>query len=91
MSIIHFLLAVLLFVVLTPGILVRLPTKGSKWVVAIVHGIIFAVVMHVLYSFVIPNFESFHEGAVSKAAARMTGINKNKPKSKNTFLGWFTS
>ena len=35
-----------LFVVLTPGILVTLPSKGSKITVAIVHGLIFAVIYH---------------------------------------------
>ena len=37
----------LLFVVLTPGILVTLPPKGSKFIVAISHGIIFALLYHV--------------------------------------------
>jgi len=34
----------LLFVLLTPGILVRLPPKSSALVVAVVHGVIFAIV-----------------------------------------------
>uniref|UniRef100_A0A6C0KW01 Uncharacterized protein n=1 Tax=viral metagenome TaxID=1070528 RepID=A0A6C0KW01_9ZZZZ len=36
---------VLLFVVLTPGILLRLPPKGDKFTVAIVHGVVFAFVL----------------------------------------------
>jgi hypothetical protein len=35
---------VVLFVLLTPGILVRLPKNGGKWTVALVHGAILAVV-----------------------------------------------
>ena len=35
-----------LFVLLTPNILLRLPPKGGKWTVAIVHGLVFAVVFH---------------------------------------------
>jgi hypothetical protein len=35
-----------LFVILTPGILLRLPPTGSKLTVAIVHGLVFAVVFH---------------------------------------------
>ena len=35
-----------LFVVLTPGVLVTLPSKGSKLTVAVVHGLLFAVVYH---------------------------------------------
>ena len=41
-----FLYAIVLFVLLTPGILLRLPPKGSPLVVAIVHGVIFAIVMY---------------------------------------------
>jgi hypothetical protein len=37
--------AVLLFVLLTPGILLRLPPKGSPLVVAIVHGVVFALLL----------------------------------------------
>ena len=37
---------VLLFVLLTPGILLRLPPKGNKYTVAVVHGLVFAVVLH---------------------------------------------
>ena len=54
MSVVHFLLAVLLFVLLTPGILLRLPPNGSKWTVALVHGVLFAAVMHILYMYVLP-------------------------------------
>ena len=50
-----FLLAVLLFVLLTPGILLRLPSNGSKWTVAVVHGVVYAVVMYLLYMYVIPS------------------------------------
>ena len=35
-----------LFVALTPGVLVRLPPGGSKWVVAATHAVIFALVYH---------------------------------------------
>jgi len=37
---------VVLFVALTPGVLVRLPPGGSKLTVAAVHGVIFALVYH---------------------------------------------
>ena len=35
-----------LFVLLTPGILLTLPPGGSKLTVAVVHGLVFAVVYH---------------------------------------------
>ena len=37
--------------ILTPGILLRLPPKGSKWVVAAVHGLVFAFVFHLAYQY----------------------------------------
>jgi len=48
----HILMSVyiaLLFVLLTPGILLRLPPGGSKLTVAVVHGIVFAIVTHFSY------------------------------------------
>jgi len=39
------LYTIVLFVLLTPGILLRLPPKGSPLVVAIVHGVVFALVL----------------------------------------------
>jgi len=36
----------LLFVLLTPGVLLSLPPGGSKLTVAVVHGLVFAVVYH---------------------------------------------
>ena len=38
-----------LFFVLTPGVLVTLPPKGSKLVVAATHAVVFAVVLHLVY------------------------------------------
>ena len=46
------LFIVLLFVLLTPGILLRLPAKGSKLTVALVHGIVFALVFHFFHKVV---------------------------------------
>uniref|UniRef100_A0A6C0E8U1 Uncharacterized protein n=1 Tax=viral metagenome TaxID=1070528 RepID=A0A6C0E8U1_9ZZZZ len=42
----------ILFFLLTPGILLSLPPKGGKYVVAIVHAIVFAVVLHFSGSFI---------------------------------------
>jgi hypothetical protein len=46
------LFTVLLFVLLTPGILLRLPKNGNKWTVAFVHGLVFALVFHFSQKFV---------------------------------------
>ena len=55
MSVLYILITVGLFVLLTPGILVTLPKKASKYTVASVHGVIFAVLMHVIYIYILPN------------------------------------
>ena len=50
-----------LFVLLTPGVLVKLPPKGSLLTIAIVHGIVFALIYHLshrtVYRLVIDGFE----------------------------------
>ncbi len=43
------LVTVALFVVLTPGVLVTLPPKSSKLVVAAVHGLLFAVLSPIVH------------------------------------------
>jgi hypothetical protein len=44
MDYVLFFYLVLLFVLLTPGILLSLPPKGSKLTVAITHGLVLAIV-----------------------------------------------
>ena len=41
-----FLFSTLLFFVLTPGVLLSLPPHSSKYVVALVHALVFALVYH---------------------------------------------
>jgi hypothetical protein len=43
---------VALFVALTPGVLLRLPPGGSKLTVALVHGVVFALVLQLTKGFV---------------------------------------
>lgn len=55
-----FLFKVILFVLLTPGIVLTLPKASSgKYVIATVHGIIFAILAHLLYHPTIRLFGSF--------------------------------
>jgi hypothetical protein len=58
-----FLYSVLLFFVLTPGILVTLPKGGSKVVVALTHAVIFATVCYLTHKSVM---RYFHEGFQAK-------------------------
>ena len=51
MNILAILYLIVLFVILTPGILVTLPKKGSKFTVAIVHGIILAALYYLTHLF----------------------------------------
>jgi len=60
MNIIILLTSVILFVLLTPGVLLRLPNKGPIYVVAGVHSILFALLLWGLVKFVLkPNLEGF--------------------------------
>jgi hypothetical protein len=44
--------AAILFFVLTPAVLVRLPPKGGKFTVAAVHALVFALVFHFTHTLV---------------------------------------
>jgi len=47
-----------LFVALTPGILFRLPNKGSKFLVAATHALVFAVVVYLLRKYQYEGFQN---------------------------------
>lgn len=42
----------LLFIILTPGVLVRIPKRSSLLIAAIVHGIIFAIIYHLTHKYI---------------------------------------
>jgi len=52
MSLLVILFSAVLFFVLTPGILLRLPKNGDKFTVAGVHAIVFALVYGLTHKFV---------------------------------------
>jgi hypothetical protein len=54
-----------LFYVLSPGIFLRLPEKGSKMMVAAVHGLVFAVVFSMTHKYVWMLSEGFQATAGS--------------------------
>jgi hypothetical protein len=56
-----FVYTALLFFVLTPGVLLSLPPKSSKMVVAATHAIVFAFVFQITQTFVI-NYAMKMEG-----------------------------
>jgi len=47
------LYTLLLFVLLTPAIIVRLPQNGNKWTVAFVHGFIFTFIFYLTHNFIL--------------------------------------
>ena len=61
------LFAALLFIALTPGVLLRLPPKGSKWTVLIVHAIVFFLIYFLLHNLVYRYFNpGFRQGFNTK-------------------------
>ena len=66
MSFIVSLYAAVLFFLLTPAILLRLPPKGNKFTVAAVHALVFALIFHFTHKLVWrlgARLEGFTEGA----------------------------
>jgi hypothetical protein len=56
-------IAVILFFVLSPTVLVRLPSGRNKYVVAGTHALVFGILFHLMQTFM--NLESFVEGVRS--------------------------
>ena len=52
MSLVMMLYVAVLFVALTPGVLLRLPPKGSLLTVAVVHAVVFSLVVYLTSSYV---------------------------------------
>jgi len=46
MNVVMFVYVAVLFFVLTPGVLLSLPPKSGKFVVAATHAVVFAIVYH---------------------------------------------
>jgi hypothetical protein len=99
MSILFSVYVLVLFVVLTPGILLRLPKKGSKTTVALVHALVFAAVLavsgHVFWKHGRQLFEGLEDKSnnpgsnnqevimTQSNAVKMKPINKSESKSKS--------
>ena len=68
----------LLFVVLTPGVVLTLPSKGPLLNKAIVHGLVFAAVFHYTHKAVWRMTEGFQDApmACPPGTAMMNGVCK---------------
>ena len=71
MPIVSFLYLIVLFMALTPGVLIKLP-MGSKLKVAAVHGLVFVLVWHLTHRF-IRDLEGFQAAAGSGVLVPITG------------------
>lgn len=63
------LYVVALFYVLVPGVVLSLPPKGSKMVVALTHAVVFALVFHFTHKLVsnaVAQFEGFEDDMMVK-------------------------
>jgi hypothetical protein len=60
----------ILFIILTPGILLRLPKNGSKWTVTLVHAVVFALVFYFTHKLVY-NYFYGREGNTSMSKQPM--------------------
>lgn len=74
----------ILFFILTPSVLLRLPPKGSKYTVAAVHALVFAVLFYFTASYTMRFFGKM-EGMTSKptmkaAAKKAEGMTMDKNK-----------
>lgn len=72
MSIAMFIYAFVLFYVLTPGILLSLPPKGSKMMVAAVHALVFAIVWSFTSKYVWMTTSSLFSAATMSPALSTT-------------------
>jgi hypothetical protein len=77
MDLIITVIAVILFFVLSPSVLVRLPSKGDKYVVAVTHALVFGILFYFINSLVV--FEGMSGVTLSARAA----LEKREREEKN--------
>jgi len=68
----------LLFFVLTPGILLSLPKKGSKYMVAATHALVFAAIYYFTHRMVWMNLEGFVGARPSTREVKAPLVQKGK-------------
>lgn len=95
----HLVYLAVLFVVLTPGVLLTLPKGGSKVVVAATHAVIFAAVCQITRRFVVERFQDEGEEEEGEKVKKKYTNKKNKDKKatggskakKAPAKSWFSS
>jgi uncharacterized membrane protein YdbT with pleckstrin-like domain len=71
MNIVVALYSALLFFILSPGVLLRIPSNGSKFTVAFVHALVFGVALYftqkIVWQYSVKmHHEGFQEGVLDK-------------------------
>lgn len=87
MSLIVSLYTAILFFVLVPGILLSLPPKGNKFVVAGVHALVFALIFHFTHKLVWrlgASLEGFEEAMATSPSSTTSAAATTKPKEAYT-------
>jgi preprotein translocase subunit SecG len=82
MNILLFIILVVLFVLLTPGVLVYLPPKSSKLTTAITHGVIFAIIWSLTHKFLSRTTSRLTSMTFLEGATTMTPVADPKIKAQ---------
>ena len=85
MNIFFSIYTLIAFFVLTPGIFIRVPSKGSNAIVALVHGLIFVAILAIFVNYAGNFGNPIFEGAKSiKKTVSKKNIPTKKVSKKNT-------
>jgi len=79
------LYSAILFFVLTPNVLLRLPPKGSTMMVAFVHALVFGIVFYFAHALIMKMAGGYKEGATNQngcGAGKDQGSNCTKQRGK---------
>lgn len=81
-----------LFFILTPNVLIRIPQKGSIMLVAAVHAVLFAVIYHFTNKWVVRQtystvIDTFKEGKSSRSSSSKKTNKTNKSKNSGNGNG----
>ena len=93
MSLLVSLYAAILFFVLTPSILLRLPKNGSKFTVALVHAVVFGLLFWLTHKFVwrmSQRLEGMTEGAEDKQEETEVKEDAVKEGARNMNRNWIS-
>ena len=82
MQVLMSLFIAVLFVALTPGVLLTLPKGGSKMTVALVHGLVFAVVFHLTHKTAMRMLYEGFQAEMPGAPKPPMAMGANPPKAK---------